>query len=227
MLKIGLLATTALIVAGSISFVAAKSAKISNDRGGDIAIAAVAGEDGPAHASDRPAVFSNPGRDRNRDFLCTYGYDVSHYRHKYSGYYAIHWQHYAVPIKGKGASVSEIAVTDSPSVGSSKFKVGIYSNADGKPGTLIAGGAGKAHGSCLLTTVLIPKTFLAAGEKYWVEEDMGNHPGLNVVSWGYNPNAKHNAYYQYYSYVSSSGAVSSHLSDWLPVSGPAPFVKVR
>jgi hypothetical protein len=171
-----------------------------------------------------------PERDRNREFLCTYGYAVSSYFNSFSSEVFEGWQHYAVPIRGEGASVSEIVVTDSQPSGSisSDFTVGIYKNTNGRPGKLIAGGTGQAQGSCLPTKVVIPKTFLAAGKKYWIEENARacfSPPSYceNAVSWGYKPNVRHNAYYQYYKYSPQS----SYLSDWLPVSGPAPFVKVK
>jgi hypothetical protein len=114
-----------------------------------------------------------PERDRNREFLCTYGYAVSSYFNSFSSEVFEGWQHYAVPIRGEGASVSEIVVTDSQPSGSisSDFTVGIYKNTNGRPGKLIAGGTGQAQGSCLPTKVVIPKTFLAAGKKYWIEEN--------------------------------------------------------
>jgi hypothetical protein len=163
------------------------------------------------------------------DFLCTYGDRVYYSAHRDSGYSTLNWQHYAVPIRGKGLSVSEIMVTDNPSAGSANVTVGIYDDKNGKPGRLIVEGSGRAKGSCRLTTVVISKTFLAAGTKYWVEEEaLQRGRGINAVSWGYKPNARSKAYYQYYSYTGSSGiAKSSYLSDWLPASGPAPFVKVK
>jgi hypothetical protein len=235
MLRNKLLTTTFLMIVGSVSFSSAQSAGISGDQSGGIAMTAAGTADNRATTFQMPAEFGNPGKDRNREFLCTYGYSVhdSDYDSG-NGSGFEHWVHYAVPIRGKGASVSQIQVTDSESSSSysPKFKVGIYENKNGKPGKLIAGGTGKAKGLCRLTTVVIPKTFLAAGKKYWIEEnaldpDDGKHGhccGYYAVSWGFRQNAKHNAYYQYYSSI--SGAYSS-LSDWLPVSGSAPFARVR
>jgi hypothetical protein len=204
MLKSWLLATTILIVVGSVSFSTSEA--------------------GGAFTGQAPLNFGNHSRDRNSEFLCTYGYNVFYTAGRESGSSYIYWRQYAVPITGKGTAVTEIIVTDEPRTGSSSFKVGIYTNSGGKPGGLIADGHGKAKGSCLLTTATIPKTFLAAGKRYWVVETAPlRSRGTNSVIWGYKPKAKQNAYYQSYSANSSS----SSLSDWLPVSGPAPFAQVK
>lgn len=232
MLRTRLLATTFLIVIGSVSFSPAHSAGIFGDNSNGIATAAAGtGENGTATFPTRTQ-RGIPGNDRNRKFLCTYGYKV--YDADYDsgqGSGLEQSSHYAVPITGKGASVSEIQVTDSEPASSysPKFKAGIYADKNGTPGRLIAGGSGKAQGSCRLTTVVIPKTFLTAGKKYWVEENAPD-PGYSrcchyyAVNWGYRSGAKQNALYQYYNSLSQE---SSWFSDWLPVSGPAPFVKVK
>lgn len=224
MLKIRLFMTTALTVVGSMSVAAAQLAEMPEGRSSHIAIAAAGSVDSPAPGTDLRRVFENPGRDRNSEFLCTYGYRVSHTQEVGSGYRQVHWQEYAAPIIGKGASVSGIFVTDSPSDGSN-FYAGIYTNRHGEPSQLLAAGKGKAKGSCGLTRVGIPKTFLAAGTKYWIVENSERKEG--AVSWGYRPNSRRKGLYQYYSFSSSSGYISySYLSPWLAVSGPAPFVKV-
>lgn len=232
MLRSGLLATTFLIVIGSVSFSAAHAAGISRDQPNGIAIAAAGtGQNGTAVFPMR-AQRGIPGNDRNRKFLCTYGYNVyDDDSDSGQGSGLEYSSHYAVPITGKGASVSEIQVTDSEPASSysPKFRAGIYADKDGTPGRLIAGGSGKAQGSCRLTTVVIPKTFLTAGKQYWVEEHAPD-PGYSrccqhyAVNWGYRSGAKQNALYQYYVSLSQE---SSWFSDWFPVSGPAPFVKVK
>lgn len=204
MLKSWLLATTILIVVDSVSFSTSEA--------------------GGVFTGQAPLDFAKPSRDRNTNFLCTYGYGVFYTAGRESGSSYIYWRQYAVPITGKGTSVTEIIVTDEPRTGSSSFKVGIYTDSGGMPGGLIADGHGKAKGSCILTTATIPKTFLAAGKRYWVVETAPlRSRGTNSVSWGYKQKAKQNDYYQSYSANSSS----STLSDWLPVSGPAPFVQVK
>jgi hypothetical protein len=238
MLRSKLLATTFLIIVGSFSFSPVRAAAVSRDQPGFVASVASSGGN-RAPALQMRTELGYPGRDRNTEFLCTYGYKV--YLDLYSGQGSSFdvWVDYAVPIRGKGVSVSEILVTDAPVSESDNFKIGIHKDNNGKPGTLIADGIGEALGSCLLTTVVIPKTLLAAGRRYWVvEKANGNHhimrgPGpnakheprylRNAVNWGYKPDAKHNALYQSY----YSAADSWSLSDWLPVSGPAPFVKVQ
>jgi hypothetical protein len=225
MLRTWLLATTILMIAGSVSFSRGEAGEKSAGQPRGIAMSAAGGADNRASALQTRLEFGNPGRDRNRDFLCTYGYEVYYSKHCFSGSCHGQSQHYAVPIRGKGKSVTEIIVTDSPVSGSPSFNVGIYENMKGKPGTPIASGTGQALGSCIRNKVVIPKTFLVAGKKYWVEErtTRPTRQGINAVSWGYNPNARHDALYQHYSYFSSSGT----LSEWLPVSGPAPFAKVQ
>lgn len=225
MLRRRLLVTTFLIVVGTVCFAPAHST-------GDPSRFGTA-----ANAETFP--FGASSRDRNSEFLCTYGYKVSFEHYYGSGSSFLDWVHYAVPIKGNGVSVSEIAVTDSPAVGSPSFTLGIHKNRNGRPGKRIATGRGRALGSCQLTTVVLPKTFLAAGETYWIVENAQNYSALpsgprpnadhnptfvsNAVYWGYKPNARHNALYQY----CSSECGSASRSDWLPVSGPAPFARVE
>jgi hypothetical protein len=197
MLRNKLLATTFLIIVGSFSFSPPRAAILSGDPSGGIATAAVDSEESRAAALQTRTDFGNHSRDRNREFLCTYGYKVYYGAYYGEGSSFEDWARYAVPIRGKGASVSEIVVTDSPSAGSSKFRVGIYEDRKGKPGTRIAAGSGRAQGSCVLTTVVIPKTFLAAGKQYWIEERASRRspsdPFFNAVEWGYKSTAKHNA----------------------------------
>jgi len=230
MLRNKLLTTTFLIIVGSLFFAPARAAAISRDQSGGVAITAVGSAQNSTPEPKMHTEFGNPVRDRNKEFLCTYGYTVYNLFIYSSSYRASGWQRYAVPIRGKGASVSQIQVTDSePSNSySPEFKVGIYENRGGRPGKLIERGNGRAKGGCTDTTVTIPKTFLADGQTYWIEETVGvtHYSGdhFHAVKWGYNPNARHNAYYRYH-YYNRSG--SSSTTDWLPVSGPAPFVRVR
>ena len=229
MLKNWLLTTTFLILAGSVFFSPGEAGENSAGQPRGVAMSAVGGAGDRVSAIQTRMSFGNPGRDRNRDFLCTYGYDVYYRYHIYDSWSSIYWQHYAVPIKGRGTLVREIVVTDEPysHTYSSSFNVGIYSSANGHPGSLIAGGSGIAKGSCRRTEVVIPKTLLTAGKKYWVVEDAPPHNKggrFNEVIWGYKSNAtRENALYQTF----FSSAFSSSLSDWLPVNGPAPFVNVK
>lgn len=219
MLKNWLLTTTFLIIAGSVFFSPGEAGEPHG-----VAMSAVGGS-----GDGRSAAFGNPRRDRNRDFLCTYGYDVYYRYHIADSWSSIYWQHYAVPIKGRGTSVREIVVTDEPysHTYSSSFNVGIYSNANGHPGSLITGGSGIAKGSCRRTEVAIPNTLLKAGKKYWVVEEAPPHNKggrFNEVIWGYKSNAtRENALYQTF----FSSPSSSSLSNWLPVNGPAPYVNVK
>src|SRR5262249_3278894 len=145
MFKCGLLATTAIVVVGTLSFLAAQSA-----------------------AQAQP-VKPGAGRDRNREFLHTYStsdariacphgeIDVFRYlddccSELYSGL-----QHVAVPITGEGKIVDRILVQEgiNSSWGSGAgFSVGIYGNTrNGFPGKLIAGGAATARADCGKITV--------------------------------------------------------------------------
>jgi hypothetical protein len=71
MLRNKLLATTMLMMFGSVSFFPAQSAGISGNQSGGGAVAA-AGATPLQAGSD----FGSPGKDRNREFLCTYGYEA-------------------------------------------------------------------------------------------------------------------------------------------------------
>jgi len=226
MLRTWLLVTTILTVASSASFSSGEAAEIPRDQPRGITMSAAGGADNHASALQTLAALGSTGRDRNTEFLCTYGYKVYNTRNCHSGSCYHAWEHYAVPIRGKGMAVTEIVVTNSPSMGSPSFTAGIYENAKGKPGALIVSGTGQARGSCLATKVAIAKTALTAGKRYWVVEDapVATRNGTNAVRWGYSKRAKHNAYYQHFS---SHSGLSGSLTDWLPVSGPAPRVKVQ
>ncbi|HEX4158059.1 MAG TPA: hypothetical protein VHY79_06260 [Rhizomicrobium sp.] len=191
MFRCALLVTTAFVVVGSLSFAAAQSAAVAQ----------------PATAG--------PGRDRNNDFLCTYGqFDVSLSHSANSAHYQQAWTHVAVPITGRGQTVDGIVVKEGHSANTygNKFLAGVYSNAaSGMPGGLLSGGMGRAPKRCGTVTIPIAPIKLENNKTYWIEEMAtlhGHH--TDILYWAINPKTKHKAYVQHYS--SSSG--TQHTSPW-------------
>jgi hypothetical protein len=185
MFKCGLLATTAIVVVGSLSFLAAGPA---------------------AQAQSAPA-----DRSRNSEFLCNYGYyAASSFISSYSGTVASHWEHVAMPIKGRGKTVSRIIVKESIGnpTSSSQFSAGIRENTPANvPGTLIAGGTGTASRKCATVSITIEPTLLKAGKTYWIEESVPAPPFKNFASsvvnqayWGFDPKARRKAYVKHHAW---------------------------
>jgi hypothetical protein len=207
MFRSGLLVTTAIVIVGTLSFFAAQSA-----------------------AAARP-LNARTGRDRNNEFLCTYGdIMVSHDHFATSGpSFYLSWTHVAVPIKGRGQTVSQIIVMDALEGSASRlrneFSAGIYSSTlHGKPGNLIAGNIGSAPTTCGKVVFPITPTTLEKNKTYWVEEtaDQPNRSNKKI-DWAVNPKARQNAYVQHHfssSYVHSQGFHSSTTKWEKQHSGP-------
>jgi hypothetical protein len=191
---------------------------------------AIASKEDLAARRHMNAILSNPGKDRNTEFLCTYGsYSVYDYRYFSSASQVSGWQNVAVPIRGHGKTVGTIVVENSASPAAS-FTVGIYSNTpSGTPGQLIAGGVAKARPTCKRKSVAISPTVLNAGEKYWVEETVSKIGyGYNGVLWAIDPNARNKAYSQHHEYFASSSSQYSYTSHWRRIkTGPAPYFRVK
>ena len=210
MFKCSLLATTALIVAGTLSFAAAHSAPPAR----------------PLHAG--------PTRDRNDQFLCTYGqFPVSWQWGGSSASLYSRWEHMAVPITGRGQTVSRILVKEGHPSGtySANFSAGIYSDtASGLPGRLIAGGTARSNKNCRAVGVPISPTKLERRKRYWIEEQVPlPHWGdVNQAYWATNPKKKHKAYQQthWFATNSSTGSTTSSTSPWTEMSA-GPYAAVR
>lgn len=196
MFRCGLLATTAFVVVGTLSFLAARSAAVAQS--GSLAV----------------------GRDRNVEFLCAYGGIAIDEFGSGSSYYSTNsgWTHVAFPIVGRGRTVTRITVREARESLRSHgiFSAGIYSNASGGiPGNPISVGRGKAGVHCGKVTISIYPTTLERNKKYWVEETI---PALRhwdrgyVELWATDPRAKHNAYVQYHHY--SGLRQSSYTLPW-------------
>jgi hypothetical protein len=215
MFRCGLLLTTAIVVVGTLSFVAAQSAEAAR------------------------ALTAGPLRDRNREFMCSYGsLPVSGYsfRSSYSSYFFSGWKDVAVPIVGRGQTVKSITVGEGQSAHThgAHFSAGIYSDAaSGIPGAAIAVGAGKAPKSCGRVNIPIAPTTLRRGTTYWIEETIplarrsrrDHEDRTNTqVYWAINPHTKHRAYEQHGYYSSASGNASS--SPWTEQSA-GPYFKLK
>jgi len=239
-LKINLLTTTALVLAASCAI--SQSGLAAREQSGNNGTA-IQSPENPAVKSapgfNLPVAMQmhlgKPGRNRNVQFLNTYGYkrySVSSYLSSESHSIYLGWRVVATPIKGMGSKITRILVEDCPSANSS-FTVGVYTNDHGAPGNVVASGLASAH-SCGWTSATIPPTRLKAGKKYWVVES-DPHTGsgfayFNEVHWiARTTGNQHKALYRYHSAYSSFvlGNNSSYTSPWLQVSGPPPFVKVK
>jgi hypothetical protein len=198
-----LLITTALVIASSLSFLAPQSRAFEG------------------------RVTPESNRDRNGEFLCTYGFlDVSTFYSLGSSLSLFSaWTHIAVPIIGKGKVITDILVREESGPGSRfrRFFTGIYSNTSkGVPGKLIAGNWHGATSRCKETKVKISPTMLATNTTYWVEEmaspSLSSYYADNVAMWAVDPKTNRRAYKQTHSGHSGH---SSHTSPWTPLStGP-------
>jgi hypothetical protein len=210
MTRNGLLITTAIIVVGTLSFFAVQSATLAR------------------------TVTAEAARDKNREFLCTYGgIKAGDNKHAYTSSYFSSWSHVAVAIKGRGRTVHRIFVKEAPSSDHyTSFKAGIYSNTpSGIPGRRLAGGIGHAKENCGLVKISIPTTDLALNTTYWVEESVSlsssEYTSIHHVYWAVAPNTKKRAYIQtrhFSSYNSSLG--HSTTSPWIE-QGSGPWVRVN
>ena len=166
--------------------------------------------------------------DANDRFLCTYGaFRVSYYRDANSGSFHETWTHVAVPITGRGKTVSRIVLEEKKNAKShdGKFSAGIYSNtASGLPGNMIAGGAASATGRCATVEIPISPLQLQAKQTYWIVEQayqQGNHLPRDI-SWVVDPATKRKAYVQRH----SSSSASRYTSPWKEQS-QGPYVRVK
>lgn len=220
MLKKNLLLTTAFVVVGTLSFLAARSAAVA------------------------APVKIGAARDRNSEFLHTYSASGSHASCPHgqidvlaylddccSETYSA-WFHVAVPITGTGKTVDRILVEDgvNSSWGSNTtFSVGIHaSNRDGFPGKLIVGNTATALPNCGKITVPITPTRLKRKTRYWIEEAI---PAPHRVSsgtevyWQLAPNSRRKAYLQSHYWQEFSSVSQSTTSPWQLQSG-APFFRL-
>jgi hypothetical protein len=197
-------------------------------------------------------------RDPNMRFLCTYGqFVVSAFSAFHSGGHKIAsaWEHVAVPVTGRGQTVSRIRVIESPSefMFNPSFTTGIYSNtASGFPGQLIAGGTGRVGASCGPVTIKITPTTLKRHTTYWIEETTAVQPrcptsmwpgsddsrrryrpslcsgysSWNSLYWVADPSATRNAYVQTHWWHKFGKNSSSSTSPWTEQS-TGPYFKLK
>jgi hypothetical protein len=203
MFRRGLLVTTALILAASISGAAARSAASAGSRMRD----------------------SVASRNVNDEFMCTYGQFTVYYLHdQASGASYTAWEHVAVPITGRGKTVSRIIVEQLRGTSRPNFSAGIYSNTpSGLPGNVIALGTAKANSKCAEVAISIAPTRLEDKKIYWIEEEAPQGGKAKIETyWAINPKAKQRAYVQEHHGSSSS----SYTSPWSEESA-GPYVRVR
>ncbi|HEX4159288.1 MAG TPA: hypothetical protein VHY79_12515 [Rhizomicrobium sp.] len=201
MIRKVLFVTTAIVAVGTLSFFAAQSAAVA-----------------------RP-VTAIIGRDRNREFLCTYGQlKVSQFESEDESSLFSAWTHVAVPFVGRGQTIHGIIIKQAhgSSTMSAQFSAGIYSNTpSGFPGKRLARGTALAPATCLDVKFPIKPTTLKRGATYWIEETAPppNH-STNSTYLAVAPHkSKRRAYVQthYYSNNASS-QITSSTSPWIPQS---------
>lgn len=194
---------------------------------------------GPLPAREPPS--GHYGLNSNDTFLCDYGaFDVSFSAPSFSQSGLVeNWVRAAVPVKGKGETLSAIQVGDSfysPSGGYPGLSVAIYSSRNNKPFKLLTG-AWKAVSRCPSTVSMGPIQ-LQQGKKYWVVEKtdpMFGSPSIIVpimegYKWYYRTTKTHDAKWQSGSSdCSGSTYENCHLhssGDWEPITGGTPYVKL-
>src|ERR1700733_3369288 len=177
MLRKNLQLTTAFFVAATVSSLAAPTA-------------------GPGAGALR--------HDSNHEFMQTYckgGYFTvsDKFFERSSQNASSAWEHVAVPVMGKGQTVTGIIVDEGYKYASANgFSAAIYSAApSGYPGQLIAGGTAQGKSRCGKITIPITSTTLASKVKYWIEETVPRAESSDrVMYWKLAPHAKHRAYAQ-------------------------------
>jgi hypothetical protein len=185
----------------------------------------LSGAPSPAHGQP---LSSGSGRDRNHEFLCTYGQFDVFYSHSANSGSGVHtaWTHVAVPVTGHGKLVHRIVVQEGKSSKSvdGKFSAGIYSNtASGLPGNLIAGGAATASSHCTEVGIPINPTKLQDKKTYWIVEQARQQGRVKrKLHWAVNPKTKQKAYVQRY----NSSSFQSHTSPWME-QALGPWVKLQ
>jgi hypothetical protein len=148
---------------------------------------------------DGTTTFDNINRKfANAEFLSWYGFSASA-GYSYSscddrpgsGYcYSATWfVANAIPIIGKGRTVTTIEVPIYSYERSATFNVGLYSSVGGLPGEEVAGasttGASTTYCCSALRTVKIPRTTLAKGTQYFVVvAPVTNNSGSNYANEG-------------------------------------------
>jgi hypothetical protein len=212
MFRISLLTTTAFVMVGSLSLLATQSWAIAR------------------------SATAEPGRDRNEEFLNTYstGKFLVFYSYTETGsqgyhYVAEHWQHVAVPIVGKGQTVSSIVVKESAKASGTEFSATI-SNSSGlfEWGT---GTADKKHPS--LVVIQIPATTLQKNTTYWITETVPYCQYCrNKAFWKANKRTKLRAYvqdgYYYDTFNSTTGySWSSSSSGPWTLQSAGPYVRLK
>ena len=249
MLKINLLTTTALVLIASTACATAQSGPAGDQSGNNGA--AIASANSPAAQAVKSAsAFAAPvanaygcgaqmraqlgksGRNRNIEFLNSYGYRVCNYSFYDSTTSVSGWEDVASPIKGTGNMITKIMVKDCPVSHSPSFAVGVYKDYHRAPGSLIASGRATANSSCGWTSATIPRTMLKTGKRYWVVESnsVSRPDDINAVLWvSRRTSTRHNALYRYHHlhFSSSGNSNSNYTSPWLSVSGPRPSLKVK
>lgn len=195
---------------------------------------------GPLPAREPPS--SHYGMDANEKFLCDYGsFHVSFYAPSFTASGLVEdWVRAAVPVRGKGQTVSAIEVGDSfysPTGGGLLgLTLGIYSSRNNKPFELLAG-ARKGAYRCPVTFSVGPVQ-LQQGKKYWIVErtepisvsPSDITPFMWRYNWHYRTTKTHDAKWQSGSSVCSGSTFQrchlQHSTAWEPMTGGTPNFKL-
>ena len=177
---------------------------------------------------ERQTGSAHGGLNTNEEFLCNYGFQLQTTVYS-GGAYSSTFVRAATPVIGKGDSVNEITVKDSPTY--SGVLVSIYTSHLGKPATKLVSAYALDTG-CGRVNVPISSIALESGKKYWIVQrallPFDQSSGTNSFLWLYDKNRTHGALWQSGSeYCSVSGSCYSHTGSWTPMTGGVPFARVR
>jgi hypothetical protein len=183
--------------------------------------------------------FSHYGLDANDTFLCDYGGFDIHVMYYWDSFNISHphgydWTHAAVPVKGKGETVSEIMIADelvSAPLSGYPVSVAIFSSRHNQPFKKLVSTSATASSACGTTISIFPIK-LKKGKKYWIVEGLPVDCSTNscgvfaTVKWFYATTRAHGALYQTHSSCSSRNCHHSSTSPWEPITGGTPYVKL-
>lgn len=174
------------------------------------------------------------GLDANQQFMCNYGgFNIRFSGMGMSGSspHTYHWNRAAVPVIGKGETVSKIEVADqlthrTTSSEYAGFSVAIYSSSKNEPFKELVGAS--ATGSGCGITVSIPSIQLEKGKKYWVVEQLhsvclcGSGQELLALEWFYATTKNYKSYkslfqsgYSYCELSPINGCSQYDITPWL------------
>lgn len=195
----------------------------------------------------RETAFGHLETDANREFLCNYGFTI--YTNGFASSFGggETWVRAAVPVWGKGETISAVVVRDAATASgfggstTAGFTVGIYSTHNRKPDQELSWGNANQPKKCQRVKVPITPISLEKGKEYWIVETADFPPlsssihgeGKNLISWIYGRNrAKSGGLSQYgytdwtYSCEHNHSIHCDYKSHWKPITGGVPYARL-